>query len=188
MAYCPNCGLDIAADASQCSRCMAIFGSAGGWTPKESPPSAKERGRFVFARFLFGTLIPALIYSGVLAQLAPWWGGASEYRGLNNLLVIVAGILALLVNCWIPFVSWMRIPNAFFAGMLLPCLALLFEAWSGSDYNALYQYYTLIAYTAPVSTCILFCIYMAWGYVNARSRPNPTVERDARKSGARPSL
>jgi hypothetical protein len=163
---------------------MAIFGSAGGWTPIESPPSTKGRGRIVLTRFFFGTLIPALVYSGMLAQLVPWWGGAPEYKGLNVLLVIAAGILALLVNLWVPFVSWKSIPNAFFAGMLLPCLALALEgAWS----NSRYKYYTLTAYAVPVSTCILFCIYKVWGSVKARLRPNPTLERDARENSARPS-
>jgi hypothetical protein len=186
MAHCPNCGLDIAADASQCSRCMAVFGSVGGWRPIESPPSTKGRGPIIFARFSVGALIPALIFSGILAQLAPWWGGAPEFKILNDLLVIAAGILVVLVNCWVPFVSWKSILNAFFAGMLLPCLALLLEGyWSGS--GSRYPHYGLVVYAVPVSTCILFCVYKVWGHVKARLRPNPTLERDARESSARPS-
>ena len=167
-AFCPNSRTPLAADALQCRKCGAMIFSQ--MSPQPTPiataeESAKARepkvtAGAIFARFFFGNLIPALIYSGILARLVPWWGGAPEYKGLDTLWVIAASILVLLANCWVPFVSWKSIPNAFFAGMLLPCLALMLD---GARSNSRYKYYRLTAYAVPVATCILFCIYKVWG-------------------------
>lgn len=44
MAYCPNCQLEIAAEAKRCTRCNAVFG-ADGWGPTDQPgtvPAAQD--------------------------------------------------------------------------------------------------------------------------------------------------
>ena len=195
-ALCPGCNTRLAADALQCRKCGAtFFGQIG---PKPIPiateaDSASVRRAFikagvVFARFLVGTFTPALIYGAVLSKLIPWGGGAPEYKSLDIFFVVGAGLLMMLVNSWVPFISWKTIPNAFFAGMLLPCLALLLEGyWSDFGSRSRYQNYGLVVLAVPVATCVLFIVYKVWGHVTARLHPNPTLERDVRESGARPS-
>ena len=38
MAYCPSCGVELAADASQCAGCGAVFDKGASWKPLAEPP------------------------------------------------------------------------------------------------------------------------------------------------------
>jgi len=42
MAYCPNCGDEIALDALSCPTCDAVFGNSGAWRPLHEPPPDRD--------------------------------------------------------------------------------------------------------------------------------------------------
>ena len=148
-----------------------------------SAPKGTATG--ILARFFFGAVIPALIYAAVFRRLTPLWGDPPWYQSLNTLFVVGAAVIALLFNCWVTLIPWKAAPNAFFAGMMAPCIALTLEGFLGRTGS--YGYFARTAYAVPVSTAILFCAYQAWRLARTRLRFGGALEEDRPQAHYRPS-
>ena len=97
-AYCPNCAAVIAADASTCDSCTAVFGVHAGWSPAHHPDSARKHST---AKSVVGAVLllasyplPAVLTPVAIFDIA---SGHSEigFVVLLNLLVFFGPLIFL---------------------------------------------------------------------------------------------
>jgi O-antigen ligase len=95
--YCPNCQLEVAADASRCTRCNAVF-SADGWHPVEgrAAPGIGDgsKNRILFGIINFFLAGASLFLLGLAYVLAERPRGSFPWKFTAAALMVLVVVIA----------------------------------------------------------------------------------------------
>ena len=97
MAYCPSCSAELAADATRCSNCGAVFGQGSEWTPLAQPPvpeppSVAGRVFWILLKIVLVLVGLAALGLGGLFAYGEKNPGAAGLMALAALAVVVVAL------------------------------------------------------------------------------------------------
>lgn len=125
MAFCPNCGAQLTAGASNCAACGKPVGqSAGGGAAAAPAPAATAGGLQdnVAGLLAYVTIIPAIVF----LVLEPYNRNKFiRFHAFQCVFLTVAIIAIDIILGFIPVVGWILLPFVGLAGLLLHIICAL---------------------------------------------------------------
>ena len=130
MAFCANCGAELAAGANNCAKCGKPAGQSAGGGAAAAPAQAPAAGGLqdnVAGMLAYITIIPAIVF----LVMEPYNKSKFvRFHSFQCLFLAGAMIVIDIALGFIPIVGWMMAPLVGLAGFVLAIVSLL-KAYQG---------------------------------------------------------
>lgn len=126
MAFCANCGAELAAGANNCAKCGKPAGQSAGGGAAAAPATAAAAGGLqdnVAGLLAYITIIPAIVF----LVMEPYNKSRFiRFHAFQCIFLCVALVAADIVSTFIPVIGWMLLyPLISLAGFILAVIAAL---------------------------------------------------------------